>query len=217
MKPNNLHYERVARYLDGEDVSLTQVERALAGEIRRDEARLAGRLEANAPPGALARVYQQVLMADIRRDEAFLADRLDVRVPPDAMRRARRRLDAELAHRNRRLVFPRLARGARWLAVGLAAAAAILLAVVLGPERPPAPRNAGDALAQEMVPVEVIVEAVQEPRDLELDLLAEEIDRLEAEMLVAIPPVPVDLGINTLEKELTDFWLEGPSEDLTGG
>ena len=53
-------YERLARWLDGEDVQLTEAERIAADSIRRDETDLYGRLDAAPRRGAMARARRRM-------------------------------------------------------------------------------------------------------------------------------------------------------------
>jgi len=63
----------------------------------------------------------------------------------------------------------------------------------------------------------VIVASVEEPEDLALDLLAEEIDRLEAEILVAPPPTLIEVRMDLLQNALEEFWLDDFPEDPVAG
>lgn len=58
-------YERVARYLDGEPVELSQAERELAETLRADEARLAV-FDAPVPAAAMARAERRMIAAAAR-------------------------------------------------------------------------------------------------------------------------------------------------------
>ncbi len=55
MTTNEIDYERIARWLDGQEVRLTDAERATAEGIRRDEARMGAALDVSPPASALAR------------------------------------------------------------------------------------------------------------------------------------------------------------------
>lgn len=212
MRPSDEQYERVARYLDGESVSLSDAGRALADEIRRDETRLGGMLDVAVPPETLARAERRAVLAAIRRDEAVLAARLDVTVPPGTMQRVQRRMVAALARPRRR----RLRIGP--MAAAVAAAAAIVLAVIFWPRTPSVVRPRPVASSPpKAIPVEVIVASVEEPEDLALDLLAEEIDRLEAEILVAPPPTLIEVRMDLLQNALEEFWLDDFPEDPVAG
>lgn len=196
--------ERIGRFLDGEALDLTDAERAVAEQVRRDEADLGGLLDVALPEQTGPRALQLALTAEVRRDEALLGPLLDAPVPPGTMQRVHRRVLAELARPQRRLLRIGSA------AAAVAAAAAILLVVALLPRQPAREAPIRAALPQAPVPVDVIVASVQEPRDLAVDLLAEEIDQLEAEILASGPPAPVDLGIDQLQGALEGFWLDGP-------
>ena len=196
-------YERIARWLDGERIPLTDAERAAADEVRRDESAVAPLLDAPPPAaGAVAGAVQQVMLAEIRRDESAVGRLLDAPVPSGVFQRVHRRVIAELARPQRRLM--RLGTAA----ASVAAAAAILLAVAVWPETPhilPIP-----SVASAAVPVEVIADSVRAPEDLAVDLLAGEIERLEAEMLASAQPAPMDMGIDQVEAALEGFWLDDP-------
>jgi len=56
-------YERLARWLDGEDVQLTEAEQIAADSIRRDETDLYGRLDATAPRGTMTRARRRMTAA----------------------------------------------------------------------------------------------------------------------------------------------------------
>ena len=56
-------YERLARWMDGEDVQLTEAERIAAESIRRDETDLCGRLDASPPRGTMARAGRRMTAA----------------------------------------------------------------------------------------------------------------------------------------------------------
>ena len=125
-------YERIARWLDGEQISLTDTERIAADEVRRDESAVGSLLDARPVPAeSLVGVVHQAMLADIRRDEAVIGRLLDAPVPSGTFQRVHRRVIAELA------------RPQRWLmrigsaAASVAAAAAILLGVALWPETLP--------------------------------------------------------------------------------
>ncbi|HET6430359.1 MAG TPA: hypothetical protein VFJ30_18235 [Phycisphaerae bacterium] len=63
MAPTHDNYEQVARFLDGEPVSLTPPQRALAEEIAAAERSLGAKLDADLPPAALHRIYQRIQTA----------------------------------------------------------------------------------------------------------------------------------------------------------
>ena len=202
MMLTNEQYERVGRYLDGEALALTDAERAVAEELRRDEAAVGGLFDADPPAGLTDADPPGVMLAEIRRDEAALAALLDAPVPPAALERAKRRVVAELA------------RPARWrrrigvAAASMAAAAAILLAVVLLPGPDSGGRRGDLAGADKPVPVEVIVASIRGSDDPAINLLAKEINQLEAEMFASAPPASLDMGIDQVQDALEGFWLD---------
>jgi hypothetical protein len=63
MELNEQHFERLARWLDGQELDLTGSERAAAEDIRRLEAAAGTLLDAAPPPESLARVRQRMLGA----------------------------------------------------------------------------------------------------------------------------------------------------------
>jgi len=196
-------YERIGRVLDGEELALSDAERAAADQIRRDEARIADMLAVEPPAAAIERAGESAMRAAIRRDEAALADLLEAPVPPQTLQRVHRRVVAELARPQRTL----LRIGA--VAASGAVAAAVLLAVTLSGFWPGGggPRGALHRPEPPAVPVEVISASVQEPRDVAVELLAKEIGQLEADMLAAAP-AELDLGIDQVEKALEELWLD---------
>ena len=204
MTLTNEQYERIARWLDGEAVALSPPEQQAAEQLRGDERWAGGVLEAAAPAGLVARAQQHVLAAEVRRDEAALAALLDVAVPREVIDRAFRRVAAELARPRRR----RLRIGVA--AASLAAAAAVLLAFGLGrpwlrPEKLISPSPQARVLA---VPVEVLSASVRQPHDPAVEMVADEIDRLEVELLAMAPPSPLDVGIDHAERAVAEFWLD---------
>ena len=150
----------------------------------------------------------------IRRAEVELAARIAYDAPRAAMDRARRRMLAELARPGRR----RVARFGYVAAV--AAAAAIVLAVTLfrvfrgrGPERPQTP------VALPNLPTDTLVAEALKSGSADLDLLAGEIDALEVDLLAAGWPVAADpaAGLDELEHEIDEFWMEHPPPDTPEG
>ena len=204
MTLTNEQYERVARRLDGEPVELTPSERSVADEVRRSEAGLAGLLDACPPPAAIDAAGQRALLAQVHADEAALAPLLDADVPREAVARAHRRAVAALARPQRRLM--RIAAAA----ASVAAAAAVLLVVAVWNEAPGPGPGGGATIASPpaRVPVEVIVASVAGPSDPAVDLVAGEIDALEADMLASARPAPVDMGLDQLEQALEDLCVE---------
>jgi len=200
----NEQYERIGRYLDGEELLLSDAERGVARQIGDDETHVAGMLAVAVPAGAVERTRQGLLLAQIRRDEAALANLLEAPVPPQTFQRVRRRVVAELARPQRRLMRIGAA------AASVAAAAAVLLVAVLSTTRPNRDRNGEVAAGPQLrtVPVEVIFASVEEPKDVAVELLAREIDQFEYDMLAAAPPAEVEMGIDQVERALEEFWLD---------
>lgn len=205
----NEQYERIGRYLDGEDLLLSEAERGVAEQVRDDEARVAGMLAVTAPAGAIELAGQQALLARIRSDEAALAALLDVPVPRGTYQQVHRRVVAELARPQRRLMRIGAA------AASVAAAAAIVLAVTLSTAWLSRPERHEIAARTKVhtVPVDVISASVEGPRDVAVDLLAKEIDQFEADTIAAAPSTALDMDIDQLERALEEFWLD-PDEML---
>ena len=61
MNPSEQQYEQIARYLDGEDVSLSEPLRELAEQIRRDEAAVGQALDITVPPPAIGNARNRML------------------------------------------------------------------------------------------------------------------------------------------------------------
>ena len=212
-------YRRVARCLDGEDLALSQAELALAEEIRADERRMSAALEAGMSGELLVQADQHALAEEVRRDQAALAGLLDADVPRQTTDRAYRRAVAALA-RPQRLLMRIGAAGAAVAAV----AAAVLLTVALNSAQPSPHGKAGElartpgrapprvpALARApiwAVPLEVLTASMQEPRDAAVEMVAQEIDELEADMLAAAVPTPEDVGMDHLQRAVEEFWMD---------
>lgn len=94
-------------------------------------------------------------------------------------------------------------------AASVAAAAAVLLVVAVWNETT-TPDRGGTKVASPpaRVPVEVIVASVTGPSDPAVELVAGEINALEADMLASARPAPVDMGIDQLEQALEDLCVE---------
>lgn len=162
MELNERQYERVGRYLDGEQIELTADERTVADEIRRMEAPLPAMLEAQ-PSGK-------------------------------AIDRARRRMLSELlrpGRRTLRIIWP-------------AAAAVVLIAVTAvwvwrshTTEAPP------------LISIDEVAGIYARPdENVDLDLIAEELHAMEAEIVVSTPIGTLDAELHDLEETLDTFWLE---------
>ncbi len=166
MKLNERQYERVGRYLDGEQIELTADERPVANEIRRMEAPLPAMLEAQPSRKAIDR--------------------------------ARRRMLSELlrpGRRTRRIIWP------------AAAAAAVLIAATAVwvwrsgfPAPPPSPP---------LVTIEEVAGIYAgSDENVDLDLIAEELHAMEAEIVVSTPTGTLDAELHDLQETLDTFWLE---------
>lgn len=217
MMTNDEQYDRVARYLDGENLALSPEEQALAAEVRADEHRLAPLLAAAGEGDILATGDGLALAAEIRRDQAALAGMLDADVPPATVDRAWRRTAAALARPQRRLMRLGIA-----AASAAAVAAALLLAFALD-LRPPTHHKRGQhavavagrahANGQKSfwaVPLEVLTASMQEHRDPAIEMVAQEIDELEADSVAAagLDDLGTDRGIDQIQRAVEEFWTD---------
>ena len=142
---------------------------------------------------------------DIRLTEARLAGpMLDVKVPAQAMARARRRLTAATAARP-----VRRARFAARAVAAAAVAAAIIIALATllnGPDETGRQKN-GAGVAQD---VKVWVDSMEQaPGGEDIEMLAGELDELEAELAVSRLSA-LDRRIESVQQEIDDFWLDEP-------
>jgi len=204
MTLTNEQYERVGRYLDGESLELSDAERAVAEQLRRDEAHLGDMLAEAMPADMLDGIGSVALLAEIRRDEAALAGLLDARVPPGTFQHVHRRVVASLARPQR--TFWRIGVAASAVAV----AAAIVLAVVLSPFGP-GPSTVADPVAgtyEPAVPVEILSASVEVSEDATVELLALEIDEYEADLIASAPSAALDMGIDQVERAVQTLWLD---------
>ncbi len=67
MQTDDAQYDRVAQYLDGRSVDLTAEQKALAKQVRRDEAWLVDELQARPSPEALERARRCMLSVGATR------------------------------------------------------------------------------------------------------------------------------------------------------
>ena len=184
MEANKGQYEQVARFLDGEDVSLDADTLALAEEIRGLE--------------------------------AAVAEHLEIAVPASAIRRAQRRLLAATAGPPRRSIRVRI------VAVGgtAAAVAAIILltfSLLWEPVVPTGGRVDGNGriaalphIEQDVdIPTDVLLGFTVSGNgfDLELDLIAEQLDEEESEITVGRESVMLDAEILDLQEKIRVFWV----------
>lgn len=143
---------------------------------------------------------ERKLSGQIRRDERLLGA-LDVGLPVRAMARARRRMIAALARPGDRL---------RWLryVVGIEAAAVaalLLVAITL------ASISTGlvDQRGPVVVPTSVFIASTESSAQGDLEVLARQIDELEAEIVASVPINYGDLEIELLERDIQDFLMNG--------
>jgi hypothetical protein len=201
-------YERVARYLDGQDLTLSPDEQAVRDEIAGDEGLLAPALAVPAEE-SLAGIRQAKVLVEIGIRENALGGILDVDVPTEAMARAWRRTQAALARPQRRLLG--IAAGA----ASIAAAAAVLLVMTMISEQPSRPTTANNvAAAPKPAPpsraamADAYLASVWAAQDPVMNFLAAEIDQLEADVVASAPPAPVDIDLDQAERAVEEFWLD---------
>lgn len=188
-------YERIARRLDGEDVALSAYEQAACDEIADGQAQLAPALETPAEAGS-AVLRQTGILAQIGMQEKLLGEMLDVDVPQAAIDKAWERTRFAMA-RPQRILFRVGA-----IAASVAVAAGVLLTLTLTGPQPGGPVAPGMQQAEAYV---ASVAAVQDPA---IELLAAEIDQLEAEVLASAPPVSLDIGLDQAERAIEELWLD---------
>jgi len=148
----------------------------------------------------------------IRRDEAALTGVLDCDAPSAAIDRARRRMLAELARPGRR----------RAVRIGVvaaaAAAAAIVLVVTLFPARTPVTTR---EIAKDLprLSIDTLVAEALKTGSADLDILAGQIDALEADIMVAASPALTETApdLDELENEIDEFWIDQSLPDLLEG
>ncbi len=149
--------------------------------------------------------------------EEALAPRLDASPPPQTLHRTARRLGAATSGGS----------GARrW--IGVAAAAAAVAIVALGvwlarpggaPEddRPDAPVTRAPVKPYTRVPDELAAEVLTRDIDADLDVLDEQMDRIESELVLteSASEAETQLDLERLEQEIEDYAAD-PLNDLTG-
>ena len=145
-------------------------------------------------------VEEQAAAEEIRRSEAALAGQVEVDPPREALVRARRRVVAALLRPRRR----------RWRYAAVAAAAVLLVVVgvlwILVGRTTPAtsPWQGAVSMANGSVASE----------NMDLDVIAAELDELEADWAVSLPTGASDAEFDALEESLEIFWLD--DVDLEG-
>ncbi len=146
---------------------------------------------------------ERKLSDQIRRDERLLGA-LDVEPPARAIVRAQRRMIAALARPDGRL---------RWLryVVGIEAAAVaalLLVAVTLAGISTGLVGLRGPVV----VPTSVFVASTESLAQGDLEVLARQIDELEAEIVASLPISYGDLEIELLERDVQDFLMNGEQD-----
>jgi hypothetical protein len=172
MSISSEQYDRVARWLDGQDVALDAQELELADQVRNGLSSIGAAFEAAMPPGAIQRAI------------------------------------GSLPQRR-----PAIIRLAPYIGAAAAAAAAIIvLAVGFGQHY--TPRQAmGPAVAQHTVKPAPAVAGVVGikliiPKDVDLDVIAGEVDELQASMTA--PPATVDVQIDAVQSQLEQLQEDHP-------
>jgi len=196
-------YERVARYLDGQDLALSPNEQAVGDEIAGDEGLLSPALAVSAEESQ-AGIRRAKVLVEIGLHENAMGGILDVGVPPKAMDRAWRRTQAALARPQRRLL------GVAAAAASIAAAAVLLVMTMIAeqPSRSANPNVAAAPKAGQAALAEVYIASVSAAQDPVISLLAAEIDQLEADVLASAPSVPMDMDLDQAERAIEEFWLD---------
>lgn len=134
---------------------------------------------------------------EILRMEIGLGEELAAQPSREATQRARRRMRAALARPRRR----------QWVgAVAVAAAAVILIAVAVTQFISP-PAVSPETKLDVDVLADVYLEADQSA---DLDVLAEEIAQLEADMVSSLSTQRAQSELDELEQNMETFWLEEP-------
>ncbi len=148
----------------------------------------------------------------IRRDEAALTGVLDCDAPRAVIDRARRRMLAELARPGRR----------RIVRIGVAAAAAVAAAIVLVVTLLPAGRT--DTTPEFATPlpglsIDILVAEALKTGSADLDILASQIDALEADIMLAASPALPETApdLDELENEIDEFWIDQSLPDSLEG
>ncbi|MFP4054129.1 MAG: hypothetical protein ACLFV7_09725 [Phycisphaerae bacterium] len=154
---------------------------------------------------------ERTLAEELPALETELEAALTVEMPPRTREEIRRRMTAELARPT-----------VRWGRVLRVFAAAAVVAVVasaalltLPGEKPDPPRKLS------VVSYEQVTEVTRsEALAAELELIAEEVDQLEADMLASATGTGdytrTSMGVDAADEELNEFWTDDPFEGLGG-
>ncbi|MHC4562345.1 MAG: hypothetical protein ACYS8X_06175 [Planctomycetota bacterium] len=144
---------------------------------------------------------QRAAADEIAQDANALDLSVDARRQHQAMDRARRRLSAELARPTRRR---RLSIVASVEAVAVAAVLIFTIIVGTGVD------------ADSIWPLEAIIAAADEADAPDvMDLIQDEMDALQAELLVELPDEGhEELELDDLQREIDEFWLDEPADIL---
>ena len=141
---------------------------------------------------------EQAVAQEIRHGEAELAAMPQAQPPRRLMDRLRGQMLAAAPAQPRQRVI-------RVLLPAAAAVAAVIIAAVLwlAPWRPgEAPRAAAELPNM----IATVYGSVDE--NIDLDVIADELEELEAGMVASLPAEPLDAEIETFQQSLEGFWLE---------
>lgn len=126
---------------------------------------------------------------------------MNVQTPLAAMERARMRMRAAAATPRYRLL--------RIGTYAAAAAAAVLFITTALPTGTPNKPAMVGGVASGEVPLDVWVQSMNPPADsVAITLVAEQADSLAADMAAAKPMPAVDRGIESLQQDIKDMWLD---------
>ncbi len=143
---------------------------------------------------------ERKLSEQIRRDERLLAA-LEVGPPAGAVARAQRRMIAALGRPGGSAWWLRWVVGVEAAAVAALLLVAVTLAIVstgtVGPRAPV------------VVPTSVLVASTESSAQGDLDILARQLDELEAEIATSVPISGTDVEIDLLERNVQEFLLNG--------
>lgn len=179
-------YDRVAKWLDGQDIALDAQEMELAGQVREGLSSMGGAFDVPMPSGAIQRAV-------------------------DSLPRRR----------------PVIIRLAPYIGAATAAAAAIIVLAVgfmqqqQGPGHPAqgpvagavvkhsarAPAAAGSGID--------LINAYEMPKEVDLDIIAEQVDELQAQMTA--PPAAMDVQIDAVKSQLDQLLEDHASRDPLKG
>jgi len=148
---------------------------------------------------------------EIRSQEESLGFVLEVRAPSEALASAAERMTGRSEQRS---VVRRI-----FAVAGVAVAAGVVLGAAFlwkAPPRKHQPVLAGNG--RNHVPIDVLDRAARNALSVtEMELLANDIDRLEAEIALASLPEVTELEIKAIRQELDEFWINDPLDEWAEG